>query len=279
MANQLETLTRLFDFGFKLYSTVEEVLTNTTPEQLELIKAWYAAFHGLSSQKDVEDHIQEPRFCKDPDIMPVRQGICKWQTKDVSFSVIEWPNVFSKQEYEEAAIEAMNRWAKVCGLRPQFLGDDPRAMIVLGKRAIDGPYGVLAESELPCGRVKQCRQWYDTGEQWAIFTGSGPGGKRIDLVRVMAHELGHALGMNHIGAGNLLAPVYSANIWLPQKGDIAEMVGRYGTPAPAKPSDPQPPTPGTDDNPEDFTTIRFKGPFTAEGYRVTKLLTASPDVA
>lgn len=264
----ITTIQKLFQFGWKLYSTVEETVKSITPEQLDKIKQLYAAFHGLSSLSDVSTHLNEPRFCSLPDTMPIGTSMCKWPTNDITYDIVAVPNPFSKQDYVAIAAEAFKRWSDVCGIKPQYTPGNPSARIIMGVRSIDGQFGVLAESELPCGGVQQCHQWFDTGEQWAAFdTGSGANPNIIDILRVMTHELGHALGMNHIGAGNLLAPTYSKNVIKPQAGDIQEMQARYGAPTPSVP----PPVGPTPTIPADYILRFQQGKLSVDGYRLTKL--------
>ncbi len=220
----------------------------------------YAAFHGLSSLDAISVHINEPRICGLPDVMPISQNVCKWPDPDITWDVVAEINGLSKEDVVRSITEALARWARVCGIRPTYSPGNRQAKILVGSRSIDGPMGVLAESELPCGAT-QCRQWYDA-ESWAIFDGAGSR-NAIDFVRVAMHELGHALGMNHIGSGNLLAPVYSRTIWDAQAGDIAEMVARYGPPITV----PVPQAP----NSEDYV-IRVTGKMTIDGCRVTRLI-------
>jgi hypothetical protein len=108
---------------------------------------------------------------------------------------------------------------------------------------IDGRNGILAQSELPIGFTpqftRQISQLYDTGENWTLS--GNPPANRIDLGRVMCHELGHAIGIGHITDGNLMAPMYSTQIALPRNGDVTEARARYGSPAPVSPPPPPPP--------------------------------------
>ncbi|NIQ12984.1 MAG: matrixin family metalloprotease, partial [Candidatus Dadabacteria bacterium] len=85
-------------------------------------------------------------------------------------------------------------------------------------------------------------QKYDTTENWVVL--NHPPSNRIDIVRVACHEIGHVIGIPHIGAGNLMAPHYSQQIRDPQAGDISEAVSRYGRPLPTPEPEPTPdPTP------------------------------------
>lgn len=260
---------KLFQLGWKLFPSAAETVAKINPEQVELLKSLYAAFHALGSTKDVESHTQEPRFCAHPDVMEAKATMCKWPTKNITWSVLATPPGLDQAEVVEAYAQAFQRWAAVCGINPQYQPGNSSAMIVMGTRRIDGSFGVLAESELPCGNVRQCRQWYDTSEQWAIFDGRGPGGRKIDIRRVAAHELAHALGMDHIGAGNLLAPTYSESIWEPQAGDIREMQNRYGKPSSTEPPPPPPPAGGS------YTLRLVDGILSVDGYRLTKLSRAA----
>jgi hypothetical protein len=257
---------KLFELGWKLFPTVAETIARITPDQLEMLKALYAAFHALSSAKDTED-MQEPRFCALPDVMEARTSLCKWPSNHITWTVQAAPPGLSVQQVAEAGQEAFRRWSEVCGLTAEYQPGNANVMIAMGTRRIDGTFGVLAESELPCGQVRQCRQWYDSSEQWGLFDDRGPGGNAIDLIRVMTHELGHALGMNHIGAGNLLAPTYSPTIIKPQAGDIKEMQARYGTPSENPPPPPPPPAGGN------AYILRIQdGVLSVDGFRLTKLL-------
>jgi hypothetical protein len=261
---EAELISRLFSLGWTLFSSLQEAMNH--PEQLQQLIKMYAAFHGLSSTDDVEEHINEVRMCSLPDTMPLGTSVCKWQDPNITWDVVAPIPGLTQEQVISGITTALNRWAKVCGIIPKYTPGNSAAKILVGSRQIDGPMGVLAESELPCGAVQHCRQWYDGTENWGMFDGAGQNPRIIDFVRVATHELGHALGMNHIGAGNLLAPVYSPQIWTPQSGDIAEMQARYGPPVVAP---PPPPTQGGEE-----IIIRVKGSISIDGKRITDLITA-----
>ncbi len=132
-------------------------------------------------------------------------------------------------DLEEAVEQALGYWNDVCGIELQLTANARTAHIAITQGRIDGPSGTLAMSELPCGFTDQnyrtLRQQYDAQEFWTMAE-NPPNGK-IDAVRVIAHEIGHACGMSHGAPGNLMAAMYSAQIRRPQRGDIIEMLARY----------------------------------------------------
>lgn len=266
--DRLAMIKLLFKYGWSAHQSIEDAVAKTSDGQLSLLQKLYAAFHGLSSAADVEDSLKQIRFCNLPDVMPVTQGnLCKWADPTITWDVTAFPTTLAggKDKFVACIAEAFARWAKVCGIRPVYSPGNPSVKITVGTRLIDGKFGVLAESELPCGNVQQCRQWYDTGDQWKAFDGGPASPNDLDIVRVATHELGHALGMNHIGTGNLLAPIYSNTVWTPQNGDIQEMQARYGPPL-AAPTVPIPPTSG-----ENYVMRFTDGKLAVDGYRLTKL--------
>jgi len=171
---------------------------------------------------------------------------CKWREKTVTWTVVgQLPNV-SASDLVEAYKLAWSYWENVCDIKAQYVQSASQAMVVMGSGRIDGSGKVLAWSEMPCGNhPNQLKQKYDTTENWVIR--DRPPRNRIDIVRVACHEIGHVIGIPHIGVGNLMAPTYSQRIRDPQAGDISEAVGRYGRPLPTPEPEPTPdPTPEPD---------------------------------
>lgn len=144
---------------------------------------------------------------------------------------------FSDIELKGCFEEAWRRWSSVCNLTAEYVSNAATAHVVIGFGAIDGPSKVLAYSELADGTERTKRQTYDSSERFTIA--DNPPADRIDLIRVATHEIGHVIGIPHIGTGNLMAPTYSQQIRGPQTGDVAEAMARYGPAVPVTP--PQPP--------------------------------------
>lgn len=119
--------------------------------------------------------------------------------------------------------EALSRWAAVAPLRfievpdsgpaPSTAEYDPtgKPMLRFGRRAIDGPNGVLAYGYFPGDSGLAGDVQLDTAEQWAVNPLAGK-----DLIEVATHEIGHALGLEHQpgpaapGVPAIMNPVYGS---------------------------------------------------------------------
>lgn len=179
--------------------------------------------------------------------------VCKWPSVSVTWAIAATLPGFAMDAFRLAIDEAWSYWTAVCGIRPMMLVG-ASANITIGLQTA-GPGGVLADCELPCGASigSKVRMRIDTSEAWVIA--ENPPGNKVDLVRVVAHELGHALGIPHIGAGNLMAPTYSSSIRRPRAGDAAEAVARYGLPVPISPT----PSPPSADGLQEIAAILARG--------------------
>lgn len=185
---------------------------------------------------DEIDQMEGVHYCGVADQIGMDQ-ICQWPRNPNGATRITWTLTsllggFTEAELVSAFTQAWRLWADVCGIEPVYVESAADAMILIKGHNLGGPGGVLADSGLPCGFVKQIQQRYDTRETWSLGATHEPG--KISLVIVAAHEIGHGgIGMSHISGGNLLQPTYDPKINKPQAGDIAEAVRRYGHPVQA----------------------------------------------
>lgn len=168
-------------------------------------------------------------WCKTEAPAQVNRGLCKWRHLPIRWTVEEVPQEFDAREYSDIVKTAFAMWEAASGLVTEQVDRNPN--IVFLARRLDGKNGVLAEAQLPCGNVNRNTQLWcrvDVGEDWRNYKGPLHSGF-MDILRVLAHEIGHNLGISHEQSGipALMDPQVS-NIRNLQQWDIQQAVARYG---------------------------------------------------
>lgn len=165
--------------------------------------------------------------CNQPDTLALSASEAKWGTPLLRYFLnIVYPGVDLSRvaaNYRKAS----SQLEEVCGVSFTEVDSSAMANVVAVSGVIDGPWNVLALSELPNSSsfAGVLHQTFDQAEQLSDDL----------MVAMMCHELGHILGLGHLGTGNLMAPILDASITKPQAGDIAELVARYGPPLASAP--------------------------------------------
>ncbi len=145
---------------------------------------------------------------------------------------------FMPSGFDSQIRAAFDAWSAVANLTFVFVPVDngvafnapgSNADIRIGGHAFDGPGGTLAHGFFPPvnGSSGAGDIHLDSSENWVLSQmGSG-----IDIFTVVAHELGHALGLEHSNVPNsLMNSFYSEAFLGPQADDIAGMQFIYGAP-------------------------------------------------
>lgn len=209
---------------------------------------------------------ERPRMCAVPDrIAMSAKDKCRWDhsalgkgvNMELRYHVVGSLPSLSKAQTDDAFAEALSYWTAVCAIVFTPVDEPTKANLLCKVGKIDGPSSTLAWCELPCGKDStstQLNSLFDSGEPWVIS--ADPPSARIDAVRVICHEMGHGIGLDHGPDGNLLAPYYDKTIRKPQSWDIAEAQLRYGKPVPIV-GHPSTPVPPLNPNLQATCTVRF----------------------
>lgn len=197
----------------------------------------------------------------------------KWPSRDflkdpLTVRVEQYVDGLSKTDQKNIFIAGLEGWERVCGVQFKLVDGNSADITISAGRgradSFDSAGGTLAWAQLPDGRSgSPLLMKFDLDENWIAQRGQ----RGILLLNVFAHEGGHLLGLSHSNASSdLMAPFYSESIGAPQRGDISEVVKRYGQPVVVP--GPSNPPPGDDET----VTLQVKrSGLTIPGYRLSKV--------
>lgn len=182
--------------------------------------------------------------CGCSDTQSARGELNRWapsKSGALSYHIVNYVPNFSKQRSEDLLVQAWTAWEKVCGIRLVRKKSTSADIIIDCSASRQEEFGtvgnVLAWAELPQGEnTRQLLMKFDLAENWV----DDPNLDGMLFLNVATHEFGHLIGEDHTQIkGELMFPIYSRGIWLPQgQYDIPQAVLRYGqsaappTPAP-----------------------------------------------
>ena len=116
--------------------------------------------------------------------------------------------------------QAWESWALVCKINVKQTGNKADANVIVNLRALNGePKSVVAIADVGPPANRQLELTFDLGETWTPHK----------LQATAAHEIGHLLGLHHIGAAKqLMNDTLHDDIRTPQTQDIAAAVAIWG---------------------------------------------------
>ncbi|HEX2085520.1 MAG TPA: matrixin family metalloprotease [Solirubrobacteraceae bacterium] len=206
----------------------------------------YQLFHGLPPTAELDlatvADMSSPR-CGFPDVTGLSRFAVhgnRWPTTNLRYGFANFTGDLGQAEVQGAVRQACTLWSAVTPLtfREVAVGEGPEITIQFASgdhgdgagNAFDGPAGVLAHAFFPPpnGGDIAGDMHFDEAETWTTAVPVPPGG--FDLITVAAHELGHALGLDHSSdAAALMFPTYAGPHRFLSPDDVAGIQRIYGT--------------------------------------------------
>jgi hypothetical protein len=162
----------------------------------------------------------------------VRVGVNPWGKVDLTYSFINFSKKLTQSKVQDAFKSAFRLWSASSALTFKKTSDGGDITIQFFPPdepgyTFDGPFGTLAITYFP----QDGRAQFDDDEEWTALDSPPPGtGSGIDLVSVAAHEIGHALGLDHSNdPASLMFPMYDGPHRFLSANDRSRIQSLYGT--------------------------------------------------
>ncbi|MEE6513932.1 hypothetical protein FKM82_021807 [Ascaphus truei] len=156
----------------------------------------------------------------------------KWYKHHLTYQVVNWPWYLSQHQVRQAVKAAFQLWGNVSSLTFSEEAGGPADIRLTffdgdhndgARNAFDGPGGALAHAFYP----RRGEAHFDNAERWSL------NGRGRTLFIVLAHEIGHTLGLEHSPFKNsLMSPYYKklGQDYVLNFHDILAIQNLYGAP-------------------------------------------------
>ncbi|XP_069471024.1 matrix metalloproteinase-28 [Ambystoma mexicanum] len=181
------------------------------------------------------EHVNDPFTGRGPSKRRLKRYTLpnkKWYKRHLTYKIENWPEYLSEFQVRLAVKAAFQLWSNVSSLtfwetrdgsadiRLTFFHGDHNDGI---RNAFDGPGGALAHAFFP----RRGEAHFDNDERWSLNS------KGRNLFIVLAHEIGHTLGLEHSPAKSaLMSPYYKklGKDFVLSFDDIISIQNLYGKP-------------------------------------------------
>ncbi|OCT94997.1 hypothetical protein XELAEV_18012682mg [Xenopus laevis] len=156
----------------------------------------------------------------------------KWYKQHLTYQIVNWPWYLSQHQVRQAVKAAFQLWSNVSSLTFSEALRDPADIRLAffdgdhndgAGNAFDGPGGALAHAFFP----RRGEAHFDSAEHWSL------NGKGRNLFVVLAHEIGHTLGLPHSSFKNALMSPYYKKLnkdYVLNFDDVLAIQNLYGAP-------------------------------------------------
>lgn len=121
----------------------------------------------------------------------------RWHKPVLGWRALEWPDNFDRATFMSQCAIALSKWHLATGLRFEYGGDD-----ILFRMSAALPDYVSARSEWPPprGESRTCNIWLSSSWAHTLHNEAGQeAGLACNVHYELLHEIGHALGFDHVG--------------------------------------------------------------------------------
>ncbi|XP_048839790.1 matrix metalloproteinase-28 isoform X2 [Brienomyrus brachyistius] len=193
-------------------------------------RAWSHRINGLLKGEvaTTSGHRRMKRYARTGD---------RWHKRHLTYRIVNGPRHLSTGQVRLAVRAAFQLWSNVSALAFREVAEGPadiRLAFFEGEHddgtgnAFDGPGGALAHAFFPC----RGEAHFDMAERWTLHSRKGH-----NLFMVVAHEIGHTLGLEHSPLRRaLMSPYYRklGKALVLSWDDIIAVQQLYGKPADGK---------------------------------------------